>query len=204
MAGHRYIAAVQKTTPTKMHSTHKRLRSLTSALLCAAAALSLPATADWRPNSAFVQGGVGPDGVSAITAGATWPFDWSNTLWGGQFTAYTELSVAHWRARSFGGGHQSLTQLSLVPMLRYRFDEGRSPWFAEFGIGATVTDRLYNTPCKAFSTRWNFSDNFAVGRSLGAGQRHELSLRLQHISNGDIKKPNPGEEFLQLRYAMRF
>jgi lipid A 3-O-deacylase len=42
------------------------------------------------------------------------------------------------------------------------------------------------------------------GRSLDAQQHHELSLRLQHFSNADIKRPNPGENFVQLRYAVAF
>jgi len=191
----------------KLQQMHTRSSFLTSLALCAAALTLAPATQaaeGWRPASGFIQGGIGQDGVSAVTAGVLWPFDWSNTLWGGQFTAATELSVAHWRARSIGGGHQALTQFSLVPLLRYRFDEGRSPWFAEFGIGVTYLDKQYLTPSKTFGSQWNFSDNLAVGRSFGADNRQELSLRVLHISNADIKRPNPGEEFLQLRYTFRF
>jgi len=31
-----------------------------------------------------------------------------------------------------------------------------------------------------------------------------LSLRLFHVSNADGRQPNPGETFLQLRYAAMF
>ena len=47
-----------------------------------------------------------------------------------------------------------------------------------------------------------FSDNLAVGHTLGSG--HELSLRLLHVSNGAAKKPNPGQNLLQLRYAFSY
>lgn len=30
------------------------------------------------------------------------------------------------------------------------------------------------------------------------------ALRLQHFSNASIRHPNPGENFVQLRYARRF
>jgi lipid A 3-O-deacylase len=43
-----------------------------------------------------------------------------------------------------------------------------------------------------------------VGRSFGADRRHELSLRVSHFSNCGIETPNPGENFLQLRYATKF
>jgi Lipid A 3-O-deacylase (PagL) len=41
-------------------------------------------------------------------------------------------------------------------------------------------------------------------RGFGADGEHELALRLQHFSNGGIRRPNPGETFLQLRYAWRY
>jgi len=47
-------------------------------------------------------------------------------------------------------------------------------------------------------------DVAGVGRSFGADRRRELSLRLSHSSNAGIKEPNPGETFLQLRYAVKF
>jgi hypothetical protein len=31
-----------------------------------------------------------------------------------------------------------------------------------------------------------------------------VGLRLSHVSNAGIKEPNPGENFLQLRYARSF
>jgi lipid A 3-O-deacylase len=66
-------------------------------------------------------------------------------------------------------------------------------------------DRNYETPRKRFSTRWNFYDMVGVGHTYGGPQeRHEVGLRLVHTSNAGIKNPNPGENFLQLRYAYRF
>ena len=89
-------------------------------------------------------------------------------------------------------------------MLRLRPAGGSSPWFIEAGIGITVMDRLYRSQTKKFSTTFNFVDVAGIGRSFGADRRQELSLRLVHISNADIKSPNPGENFVQLRYAWMF
>lgn len=118
---------------------------------------------------------------------------------------YGEASVARWRYPSADGdGHCGLTQFAVIPVLRYRPEAGSSPWFAEAGIGLTLTSRRYQTPAKAFSTRFNFGDHLALGRNFGTEQRHELALRVDHFSNGGYKEPNPGATFLELRYAYRF
>ena len=65
-------------------------------------------------------------------------------------------------------------------------------------------DVMYRTADKQFSTHCNFASVAAVGRSFGPQRRQELSLRFFHVSNADLKKPNPGENFLQLRYAAMF
>jgi lipid A 3-O-deacylase len=39
---------------------------------------------------------------------------------------------------------------------------------------------------------------------LGQQRQHELQLRLEHVSNAGIKEPNPGANFVQLRYALHF
>jgi hypothetical protein len=92
----------------------------------------------------------------------------------------------------------------LLPVLRYRFGEGGSDWFAQAGVGISVLDAAYQTSEKKFSANFNFQTVAAMGRSFGPERRHELSLRLAHTSNANIKTPNPGENFLQLRYAAMF
>jgi lipid A 3-O-deacylase len=161
------------------------------------------AALDWRPAGVFVQGGAG-ERAQSVTVGAIWPWEWRRMARGGEWSAQTEVFVSHWRADAYDGGSQGFTQVGITPMLRLRFDQGRSPWFVEGGIGLTLLDKEYRTPPRQFSTRFNFIDSIAVGRNFGTRGEHELSLRVVHVSNADIKKPNPGEDFLLLRYAMRF
>ncbi|TFZ06757.1 acyloxyacyl hydrolase [Ramlibacter henchirensis] len=167
--------------------------------------LASPARAQgWQPSSFFVQGGVGEDRVQAAAVGVQWPWAWRANALGGELSVQTELFVALWRARAAAGGRENFQQLGLVPVLRYRFGDGRSPWFLEGGIGVSVTNKRFDTRDKTFSTNWNFSDNLAFGRSFGEQARHEVSLRLQHTSNGGLKKPNPGLNLVMLRYAAAF
>lgn len=157
------------------------------------------------PTAVFVQGGgSGDQDVGAASIGALWPWSWRTTLMGAQVTAQTELYASHWSARQAGGGRRGFVQLGLVPLFRLRPSGGQSPWFVEGGIGLSIMDRRFESADKTFSTRWNFSDNLAVGRSFGERSRHEVSLRWQHSSNAGVKKPNPGMDLVLVRYTANF
>ena len=65
-------------------------------------------------------------------------------------------------------------------------------------------DHLYKTPDRTFSTAFQFTEVLGVGRSFCENGKHELTLRLQHFSNAGIKKPNPGENFVRVRYTYHF
>jgi lipid A 3-O-deacylase len=155
------------------------------------------------PRGVFVEGGIAEHASYSATVGLVWPWSWRYQALGGELTATTEAYVSYWSSRGVNE-RSSFTQLGLVPLLRYRFGQGQSGWFVEAGIGVSVMDARYRTSDKQFSTRFNFVDVAGVGRSFGPGRRQELSLRVAHISNANIKKPNPGENFLQLRYAALF
>jgi lipid A 3-O-deacylase len=172
-------------------------------VLLAAACLAGPSASaeGLRPAGYFVQGGVAQGRVWSATAGLVWP--WQGRLFGHQFSGITEAFVSHWDAPG-AGGRSGFTQVGVAPLVRWNFGGGRSPWFAEAGIGLSAMDRHFVTPDKQFSTSFNFVDIVGAGRRFGAGGKQELSLRLQHVSNGGYRKPNPGENFLQLRYASAF
>lgn len=126
---------------------------------------------------------------------------------GGALTGHWEVHLARWRVpegTAEPGAARLWTQWALVPALRWRPDQGRSAWFVEGGIGLSVMDGHYATRHKAFSTRFNFTDHVGVGVSFGAQRQHELMLLARHVSNGGIRKPNPGENFVQLRYSRSF
>ncbi len=180
------------------------LRQPAAALACAAGLLAgAPAHADLKPAGYYLQLGAAEQGTQSVTGGLIWPWASRWNVLGGQVGGYWEGYASVWRARGFPD-HQHYLQVALVPMVRYRFDQGQSPWFVEGGIGISFMESIYRTPHKTFSTTFQFSDNIAVGRSFGEGNRSDISLRIQHISNASIKRPNPGENFLQIRYATGF
>jgi lipid A 3-O-deacylase len=173
-------------------------------LTLAAALFSIESSAaGLSPDGWFLQAGAAAHSTYTAGAGVVWRWDWHRDIGGGVASGSTEAFVSHWSARR-DGQQFGLTQLGVLPLLRYRPDQGRSPWFVEAGIGLTVMDRIYRTNDKEFSTRFNFADVLAVGRSFGPQGRHELSLRLTHFSNGGIKHPNPGENLVRVHYAVMF
>jgi len=156
------------------------------------------------PSSAFVQAGSGND-TRSLAVGLAWDWDRRWALGPGQLGGYVELALSQWRYDSaIGAGKDQLTQMALTPVFRWRLDGGASPWFLEAGVGLSLTSVLYQTQAKRFSTRFNFGTHLGVGRNFGPHGEHELSLRLEHFSNAGIRHPNPGENFVQLRYAYRF
>ena len=156
----------------------------------------------WRPHAFFAQFGSASE-VTAATAGLIWNPRWDALP--DPWSMYFEASLSRWNGRGdYSSDHGVLTQVALVPVFRWRADQGRSAWFGEGGIGATVTSSVYRHEDKHFSTSFNFGDHVGVGYSFGTARQNELALRFEHFSNAGIKHPNPGQNFTQLRYVHRF
>ena len=186
-----------------MHFKYTQLHALAfAAVFCA---IALPAAAEGlRPAGYFVQGGLGARGIWEGGVGLAWPWAWKTSLLGTEVGGVTEAYIAHWDSKTLAGGRKGFTQIGLVPVFRFRLEQGRSPWFAEAGIGVSTMDQHFMTTDKQFTTAFNFVDVIGVGRSFGASRGQEIGLRLQHVSNAGIKVPNPGQNFLQLRYGAAF
>ncbi|MBI5721003.1 MAG: acyloxyacyl hydrolase [Rubrivivax sp.] len=139
----------------------------------------------------------------AFAAGVLWPWIDAPPLWPGRLTWQIEATVGAWRSLASaqaGEPHFSL-QLGLKPSARWAFGPG---WFLEAGIGLNVVTPRYRGGDRRFSTRLNFGDHIALGVRFGERGRHELQVRVEHFSNAGLRRPNPGEDFGQVRYAWRF
>ena len=158
----------------------------------------------WQPDKLFAQVGFAAE-TQTVVVGAIWKADWHREWLGGYATLYTEASFGRWLSDSDNGASSSawVTQLGLTPVLRWQ-PQSSPDWFFEAGIGANVLAPIFRSSDKRFSTAFNFGDHIAVGRRFGTAREHEVALRLQHFSNAGIRHPNPGENFVQLRYAQAF
>lgn len=190
-----------------MTNQHTRLAStllLCTCLLMGAAPAAAAQAGLFMPSAAFVQGGIA-ETASTLVAGANWDWDWQHPTGWGTWSGYWEASFGRWSTERLDGStsHDWVTQIGITPVLRLS-PSGGEGWFVEGGIGANLLLPVFRAKDKRFSTVFNFGDHLAVGRRFGERGDHEVALRVQHFSNGGIKKPNPGEDFLQLRYTRRF
>ena len=94
--------------------------------------------------------------------------------------------------------------MGVTPVLRLYPRGLAAGWFAEGGIGVNSISPRYQNGTRKFSTEFNFGDHIAVGWRFGERGEHEIALRVQHFSNCGTREPNPGENFVQLRYVQRF
>lgn len=188
-------------TPWPMKTTKNHLLALALCLSVLAPAHAF----NLRPDGVSVFAGGGSHG-SAIAGGSLlWDWDFERMRRKAELTAHTELIFNEWRASAVGGGNAYYAQVALLPTLRMRLKRGQSPWYIELGIGISYLDKHFQTPQKEFSTRWNFYDVMGLGYTLdGPDGKHEINARWLHVSNGGLEKPNPGQDFLQLRYVKRF
>ncbi|CAN5878373.1 hypothetical protein BH11PSE13_BH11PSE13_13940 [soil metagenome] len=143
-------------------------------------------------------------GTNSATIGVMVPWTPITSLRTASMSTYLDVFVTNWHVTPVvPDGHRNYLQIGVIPILRYRFADGTSPWFVEGGIGATLMNHLYRTPEHQFGTAFQFTEALGLGRSFGDRGQHEISLRVQHFSNAGIKEPNPGENFYKIRYAYR-
>ena len=123
----------------------------------------------------------------------------------GPVTSYWDLYVGQWRGEQANRAQGRFSQVGAAVIWRRRLVDNASPWFGEGGLGISYLDGDYSIPDgRIFGSRLTFNGRLGIGRSFGGRAEHELSLNYLHFSNGGIKKPNPGMDLLQMRYAYRF
>jgi len=123
---------------------------------------------------------------------------------GTHVSLYWDATLAQWRGSAYqgvAGRRQELTDLGLTPMLRLRADNGLG-WYLEGGIGLHLLSALYDNDHDKLSTHYQFGDEIGAGYVFSNGW--EAGARLSHFSNGGLKEPNSGVNFLMLRVKKSF
>ena len=144
-----------------------------------AAAVGLLAAPAHAVNGVSLEAGAGTDeDIKLLRAGMQWNSRWRWLYW--------DLSFGGWT-----GGHGRVYDLGLTPVAR----SGGS-LYLEAGLGAHILSDLDVGTGSDFSTRFQFGDHVGVGFRF---RHYDLGLRFQHLSNGGLRNPNPGINFLILR-----
>lgn len=170
---------------------------VSSALLCAAPAA-------FAFDSISFEAGGGED-VKMVRLGMQWK--WERQWWrsnGTHVGGYWDASIAQWRGdrfRNIPGATQNITAIGITPVFRFQKDSGKG-LYAEAGIGLNLLSDLYDNSGRQLSTRFEFGDHIAVGYVFN--NNLDLKLKIQHFSNGSIKKPNDGVNFAILSASYPF
>ena len=115
-----------------------------------------------------------------------------------------ELSAAYFRMHhptAENADPTSLIDIGVTPILRLTGSE-RIGLYAEAGIGLHGMSRRYSNNGRELSTNLQFASHLGVGYECANGL--DLYLNIQHISNGGVKRPNDGVNFVALRLMQRF
>ncbi|HEV7855409.1 MAG TPA: acyloxyacyl hydrolase [Herminiimonas sp.] len=141
--------------------------------------------------------------VGMARAGLQWDWDkqWfqsNGTYVGG----YWDATLEQWQGTRYqgrSGANQNITTIGITPVFRYQ-NTSRKGFYAEAGVGIHLQSALYDNDGKQESTAFLFGDHLGVGYVFS--NKMDLGLKLQHFSNGGIKEPNDGVNFvvLGLRY----
>jgi hypothetical protein len=133
--------------------------------------------------------------------------DW-NVHWlqsnGRHLGGYWDANIAYWRGTAYKGNddrNQYLWVFGVTPVFRYQNDS-KLGLYGEAGIGPSLFSHLYDNGGNRLSTAFEFADHIGVGYVLD--NKWDLSARLQHYSNGGIKHPNSGVNWVVLRVARPF
>jgi lipid A 3-O-deacylase len=111
-----------------------------------------------------------------------------------RLAGYWELSAAAWDNHD-----ESAADLGLTPVFRVE----RESLYVEAAIGFHLVSRRISG-ARVFSTAFQFGDHLGAGMRFGPGGRYDVGMRLQHISNGGLRRPNPGINFVLLRLQYSF
>lgn len=171
-------------------------------LLVCAALQAFPAHA---VDGMLLQWGEG-SATEEVRAGAVWQWD---SQWFDQgdwkLSGYWEAEIGQWQSRNAVGNQKYFTDIGFTPVFRF---EQKFPsalvHYLEGAIGAHLITPVFNNTNRRFSTAFQFGNHIGIGMRFGARRQFDLAYRLQHLSNGAIKKHNPGINFNQVNLMYWF
>ena len=170
-----------------------QLRCYVAALLYLS--LLLTPAAAWSESIAFELGYGEDTRIQSLDL----DFDWCRTC---RLAAPEHTSLAwEFTAQAMQGhrpheANDNLFAFGAMPLLRYGWPDRDGRVFVEDGIGVHLVSRtrLYNE--RELSTAFQFGELLGIGLRFCRHNACETGIRLQHMSNADIKKPNDSVAYL--------
>lgn len=194
--------ANKKTTMSITSTIRKPWKSLVALVMIFTAQPTL--AAERLVDSASFEFGTAPKvRLARFAVQADWDRRWLAAS-GHHLSGYWDVSAAYWRGTAYKNlpnARQHLGVLGFTPVFRYGRDD-KLGWYAEGGIGVHLMSEKYDNNDDRLSTAFQFGDHIGIG--YVSVNRWDLGLQVQHFSNGGIKKPNSGVNFLVASAKYRF
>ncbi len=154
----------------------------------------------------FVEYGLG-NMVEMARVGVLWKRDktWlDDGDW--QVTGFWEASLGRWQGYKPDDNNQTITEIGITPVFRFapKYASGVAPYLEGGFIGLHLISPTFIYTNRRFSTAFQFGNHIGFGVNFGERHQFDLGYRFQHLSNGDIKKPNQGINFSQLHFIYHF
>ncbi|MDH5535742.1 MAG: acyloxyacyl hydrolase [Betaproteobacteria bacterium] len=119
-----------------------------------------------------------------------------------QLGSYWKVGLGYWRRNAAAGQDADLAEIGLTPVLRFQQTSGRG-LYVEGGFGVHLLSRSHIGDLR-LGTLVQFGSSIEVGFRFGDKGQYDLSVCYQHLSNADIKQPNDGIDFNQIRFRHHF
>lgn len=182
--------------------SNKKISSILAAVVLMSTGQAFAADG-WVDSASFEAGTGSKVRMARVAVQSNWDKQWFASN-GRHLGGYWDLSAAYWRGsayRNVPGQHQNIGVIGITPVFRYQRDD-KLGLYVEGGIGANLTSELYNNDDNRLSTAFQFGDHLGIGYVTPT--RWDLGLKIQHYSNGSIKKPNSGVNFLVVQARYQF
>lgn len=140
-----------------------------------------------------------------LRLGVQWA--WQEPLWQGNDShigGYWDLTLAHWREQRYqdrADAGQDVISVGITPVLRFQ-QSSRVGFYAEAGIGLHLLSEPYDNNGHVLSGNLQFGDHIGIGYVFN--NQIDLSLKIQHFSNGGTQKPNDGTNFVVIKLGRSF
>jgi hypothetical protein len=122
------------------------------------------------------------------------------------------VRVAVWRGASVLLGRRRPAQrerkgvdVSAAPVLHFESDARRAFFpYREASVGLHLLSDTRINEERQFSTAFQFGEFLGVGAKFGENRQYDVAVRIEHVSNGGIKKPNDGLTYAALVIQYQF